>query len=707
MYRYQRFLLALFVPAIIGIAVSCNRTATPTPPVARIIPHVDTVFDRELSDDYFWLRERDNPEVLAYLEAENAYTEAMTAHTASLQQTIYDEIVGRMNQTDFSVPVKRGDYYYYTRTEEGKQYKIHCRKQGSLEAAEEIILDENELSEGHDFFHLGSIRISPNHELLAFTADFVGNERYRLQVKNLVSEAIYPDAIDSVSTEMEWAADNRTMFYTVADEAWRDYRLYRHVLGTPMDDDVLVFEEPDDAFWLELTKSKSQDYLFMQLGSMTTDEVHFLRADQPEGEFAIIHPRQQGMEYDVYHHGNKFYIVTNDGALNFKLMETPVDEPARENWAEVIGHRNSVKLDALDMFADYMVLYEREDGLTQIRYLDFATSSYRAIEFDQPVYSCWGQDNPDFNSHWLRFGYESLVAPKTIYDFDLVTGERVLMKQKEVLGGYDPELYSQERIWATATDGARIPVSLVYRTDLKREGGNPLYLYAYGAYGSSWDPYFSYYRVSLLDRGFIFAIAHVRGGEEMGRQWYDDGKLFNKKNTFTDFIAVGEHLIDQRYTTPEQLVISGGSAGGLLIGAVVNQRPDLFGMAIAEVPFVDVINTMLDPDIPLTVIEYEEWGNPNIRKEFDYMLSYSPYDNVTSQAYPAMLVTAGLNDTRVQYWEPAKWTAKLRTHKTDHRPLLLKTNMGAGHGGASGRYDRIREVAFEYAFVLDVLGLSD
>jgi oligopeptidase B len=690
-----------------GLFLSCGQTDPTVPPVAKKQAHTSTIHGLERVDNYFWLRERDNPDVIDYLEAENAHTEAMMAGTVDLQLELYDEIVARIKQNDFSVPEKRGDYYYYTRTEEGLQYKIHCRKLGSLEADEEIILDENLMAAGQAFFRLGVLRISPDHRLAAFAVDTTGNERYRLGVKNLKTGEIYRDAIDSVSTELEWAADNRTIFYTVADDAWRDYRLYRHVLGADRADDVLVYEEPDEMFWLSVSKTKSQAYLLLTLGSITSDEVHYLPADDPTGLFRMVSPRRSDVEYDVYHHDSRFYIVTNDEALNFRLVEAPVSGPIYKNWREVIGNRNTVKLDGLDMFAEHMVLYEREEGLTQISIYDFASGDTRRIEFDAPTYSCWGEENPDFNSQLLRFGYESMTTPETIYDYDLVTNEREVKKQKEVLGGYDPDDYVEERLWAEAPDGVSVPVSLVYRKDMRRDEGNPLYLYAYGAYGSSWDPYFSNNRVSLLDRGFVFALAHVRGGEEMGRHWYDDGRMLNKKNTFTDFIAVAENLVKRGYTTPDKLVCSGGSAGGLLIGAVVTQRPDLFAAAIADVPFVDVINTMLDPDIPLTVIEYEEWGNPNIKEQFDYMLSYSPYDQVQAQAYPAMLITAGLHDTRVQYWEPAKWTAKLRAHKTDTNRLLLKTNMGCGHGGSSGRYERIREIAFEYAFVLDVLQMTD
>ncbi|MGB7061337.1 MAG: S9 family peptidase [Candidatus Zixiibacteriota bacterium] len=689
------------------IVVSCDGQVEVKPPVAKVEPKVDTLFGREMVDDYYWLRERDNPEVIDYLKGENAYTEAVMKHTEKLQEKLYEEMLSRIKETDLSVPVKRDDYYYYYRTEEGKQYPIYCRKKGSLEAEEEILLDVNELAEGKDYMYLGVYEVSPDHNLLAFGVDTSGNERYRLRVKNLETDEIYPDIIDSISTSFEWANDNRTFFYTKTDEAWRPYKLFRHTLGDEIEKDVLVFHEKDDAFFLGIRKSKSMDYLFIQLGSMNTTEAYYLDAANPTGEFKLVHPRQQDMEYELSHHGDQFYIVTNDNAKNFKLMRAPVSNPSKKNWEEVIPHRDSVKLDRIDVFSDFMVFYEREHGLKQIRIKDFSTGETHTVEFPEPVYTFWQAWNPDFNGRLLRFHYTSFITPESVYDYDMKTRKRELKKQKEVLGGYDPEKYQSERTFAKADDGTLIPISMVYRKDIVKQDNNPLYLYGYGAYGSSVDPYFSSNRLSLVDRGFIYARAHVRGGGEMGRYWYDDGKLLSKKNTFTDFIACAEHLIAENYTSSEKLVVDGASAGGLLIGAVANMRPDLFKIVIADVPFVDLINTMMDTSIPLTVIEYEEWGNPNKEEYFDYMLSYSPYDNVEAEDYPNMLILAGLNDTRVQYWEPAKWTAKLRAMKTDSNRLLLKTNMGAGHGGVSGRYDQLKEIAFEYAFVLDVLGMKE
>ncbi len=707
MQRSKVLKLAYLVLAICFTIASCGSRVDVKPPVAKIEPKADTLFGQEMMDNYFWLRERDNPEVIAYLEAENSYTDAVMKHTEKLQDKLYKEMVSRIKETDLSVPVKWGDYYYYSRTEEGKQYKIYCRKQKSLEAEEEVMLDVNQLAEGHDYYDLGAYQVSPDHRLLAYVFDTTGNERFILRVKDQKTGELYPDVIDSVSTSFEWANDNQTIFYTITDEAWRPYKVYRHTLGHDVENDELVYHEKDDAYFLDINKSKSQKFLLINLESMTTSEICYLDADDPTGKFRVIHPRQHDMEYSVYHHADQFYIVTNDHAKNFKLMRAPVSNPSRSNWMEVVPHRDSVKLDRIEVFRDFLVFYERENGLNQIRIGGFDTDQTYTIEFPEPVYDCWGDWNPDYNSQLLRFNYMSLVTPKSVYDYNMKTKERELKKQEEVLGGYDSDEYQSERTFALADDGARIPVSMVYRKGMVKDGKNPLYLYAYGAYGSSMDPWFSSNRLSLLDRGFIFAIAHVRGGGEMGRYWYDDGKLLNKKNTFTDFIATAEHLIAEKYTSSEKLVIDGASAGGLLIGAVVNMRPDLFGVVIADVPFVDLINTMMDESIPLTVIEYEEWGNPHKKEHFDYMFSYSPYDNVKAQNYPNMLILGGLNDTRVQYWEPAKWTAKLRATKTDTNRLLLKTNMGTGHGGASGRYDRLKEIAFDYAFVLDVLGIKD
>lgn len=697
---------ALFLTICLS-AISCFGQTEPMPPVAQIEPKVDTLFGQVMVDNYYWLRDRGNPRVIEYLEAENAYTDAVMKPTQELQEKLYQEMISRIKETDISVPVRWDDYYYYSRTEEGKQYQTYCRKKGTLQAEEEILLDVNQLAQGKDYFHLGSYDPSPDHNLLAYSFDTTGSERYILRVKNLITSELYPDFIENTTGSLQWANNSRTLFYVIPDEAWRPYKLYRHTLGDDVKNDYLVFHEKDEAFNLDIGKSKSNWFLFIKLESETTSEVHFLDADNPNGEFRVICPRQKDMVYSAEHHDDQFYIVTNDNAKNFKLMRSPVSHPSKENWQEVIPPRDAVKLDRIEVFKDYMVLYEWENGLTQIDIRDFATGQTKRIDFPEPVYTCWGEWNPDFNSQVLRFSYTSLITPSSIYDYHMRTGKRELKKQQEVLGGYDPSQYQSERLFATAGDGTKIPVSLVYKKGMEKNGNNPLFLIGYGAYGLSSEPEFESYHLSLLDRGFIYAIAHVRGGGEMGRHWYDDGKLLKKKNTFTDFIAISEFLIEQKFTSADKLVIAGGSAGGLLVGTVVNMQPDLFGVVIADVPFVDIINTMLDASIPLTVIEYDEWGNPNEKDYFDYMLSYSPYDNVEAKDYPPMLILAGLNDTRVQYWEPAKWTAKLRAIKTDKNRLLLKTNMGAGHGGASGRYAQLEEMAFDYAFILDVMGMKE
>ncbi len=685
-------------------AAAQDEAAMPTPPEAPKQLRVDTVHGHVFEDNYYWMRSRGDSAVIAYLEAENAYTEAMTAKTDSLEEELFQELKGRIKETDLSVPARYMDYFYYSRTEEGQQYEIYCRKKGSLEAEEEVILNINTLAEGHDFYSVGAFEISPNQELLAFSFDTTGSETYTLVVKNLTNGAYFSDSIPGMSSAA-WAADNKTIFYTTEDSTRRPDKLWRHVLGTEGVEDVLVYHETDPAYYLGITATRSREYLLLGVGSMITSEYRYLRTDDPTGEFRLIRPRQQGIEYTVNHQGDYFYINTNDNAVNFRLMQAPVDNPGYQNWEEVIPARDSVKIKGIDCFENHLVIYELARALPEVRIRNTTDDSEYYIEFPEPIYTVYPDRNPSYDAHKLRYNYQSMVTPSTIVQFDMNTKERETLKQKEVLGGFDPNDYVQERIWAPAGDGAMIPMSLVYRKGLKKNGSNPAYMYGYGAYGMNMEPWFSTNRISLLDRGFVYAVAHIRGGGMMGRPWYEDGKLLNKRNTFTDFIACGDYLVNEGYTTHEKMAISGGSAGGLLIGAVVNMRPDLAGVAVAEVPFVDIMNTMLDESIPLTVIEYEEWGNPNEREYFDYMLSYSPYDNVAVKDYPAMLITAGLNDPRVPYWEAAKWTAKLRDMKTGDDPILLKTNLGAGHMGASGRYDYLREVAFEFAFVLDQLGV--
>jgi len=678
---------ALFLSAIVCVLplIFSGCAAPVRPPAAKKVPVTFELNGDRRTDDYYWLKERDNPEVIKYLEAENAYTNAVTKHTRGLQRKLYKEMLSRIKETDLSVPVRIDDYYYYTRTEKGKQYPINCRKKGSLNAKEEIILDQNRLARGKKFCRIGAFSVSPNHKYLAYSEDNDGSETFTIYIKDLDTGTLLKDQVPNTYYSVEWANDNKTIFYDVLDEVKRPYKLYKHKLGTDPAGDELIYHEKDDSYYLSLSKTRSRKYLLLNLASNTTSEVHFLDADNPQGSFKIIHPRQHEMEYYVEHHEDNFYIVTNDNAKNFKLVSVTVSNPAKENWKEVIGHSRDVKIDGVDAFVNHLVVSEREKGLTQIRIMNLADSSAHKITFPEPVYTCEPGDNREFKTNLLRFNYTSLVTPASVFDYDMNTKTRELKKRQEVLGGYDPNTYQSERIFAKAADGNSIPISLVYKKPFTRNGTNTLMLNGYGSYGSSTDPTFSANRLSLLDRGFVFAIAHIRGGGEMGRIWYEDGKLLNKKNTFSDFIACAEHLIAEKYTCPGKIVIQGGSAGGLLMGAVVNMRPDLFKAVIANVPFVDVINTMLDPSIPLTVTEYEEWGNPNEKVYYDYMKSYSPYDNVERKDYPNILITAGLNDPRVQYWEPAKWTAKLRDEKLDNNMLNLRTKMEAGHGEASGR----------------------
>ncbi len=676
------------------------------PPIAKVIPHQATAHGDQRDDPYAWLRDKESPEVITYLEAENAYTEAMMAPTEALQDQLYREIIGRIQETDLSVPQRIDDYYYYSRTEEGQQYPIYCRKTGSLEAEEEILLDLNKEAAGLAYFSLGAFEVSPDHQLLAFSTDTDGSESYTLRFKDLTSSVMLSDAINGVSYSVEWADDSQTVFYTTEDDAKRPCKLFRHRLGQS-GEDALLYHEADELFRVGLGKTKDQAFLILGIGSIETSECHLLPADLSEETFRLIEPRATGHRYSIEHRDGLLYILSNEDAPNFKLMTAPIDRPGKSHWTVMIEHDPGIMLNGLDMFAAYLVLYERRGGLKSIRVMDFASETTHEIDFPEPVFTVRGGGNPMYRSQTLRFAYTSLTTPNSIFEYDMASRERKLLKQQLVLGDFAAANYVSERLFVTADDGAKIPVSLVYRRGLKRDGSHPCLLYGYGAYGISMDPGFSSPRLSLLDRGVIYAIAHIRGGQEMGRQWYDHGKFLAKKNSFTDFIAAGRALVEGGYTNSDRLAIMGGSAGGLLVGAVANMAPDLMKAVIAKVPFVDVINTMLDETLPLTVPEYEEWGNPNEKTYFDYILSYSPYDNVEAKAYPEMLVTAGLNDPRVHYWEPAKWVAKLRNRKTDGNRLLLKTNMGAGHGGASGRYDAYKELAFDFAFILDALDAKD
>jgi oligopeptidase B len=687
--------------------LSTALEAAKSPPVAQRIQKADTLHGDIRIDDYYWLREKDNPDVIAYLEAENEYTSKVMKHMEPLQQKIYREMVGRLKETDLSVPYKLDDYYYYSRTEEGKQYSIYCRKKGDLDATEEIILDQNEMAAAHEYFEIGIMRVSPDHKLLAFSVDTTGSEVYTLHFKNLQTGQLLPEQMPNTGYSAAWAADNKTIFYTTLDETERPYRVHRHEIGTDTHTDPIIYEEKDDAFFASVYTSKDREFIFLETGTHTTSEMYFLRSDDPRVSFSLIYPRRKEIEYYVEAHNEDFLILTNKDAKNFKLATVPIASLSEEHWETLIPNCDSVKLDGMDIFSDFVAVYERIKGLQKIRILNFPENASHYVDFPEPVYSFWADRNPDFHSTKLRFTYTSLTAPRSVIDYHMDSKTWELKKQYEVLGGYEQSEYQSERIFATAQDGTEVPISLVYKGGMKKDGKNPLILYGYGAYGDSYDPYFSSNRLSILDRGFIYAIAHVRGGGEMGRDWYDQGRLLNKKNSLSDFISCCEHLISQGYTSKENLVISGGSAGGLLIGGVLNMRPELFHAVILDVPFVDLLNTMLDPTLPLTTIEYDEWGNPNDKRYYEYMRSYSPYDNLHQAHYPHMLVVASLFDTRVGYWEAAKWTARLRALKTDNHVLLLRTQMDAGHMGASGRYDYLKDTAFEYAFLFMLFGITE
>ena len=679
-----------------------------SPPVAKRIPAERTRHGETVVDDYAWMRNREDPDTLGYLEAENAYTAEVMAPTDTLQEELFAEIKGRIQETDLSVPARKGAWWYYSRTEEGKSYPIACRSRTEAGDDEAVLLDQNEVAAGGDFLAVGAFDVSPDAGLLAFSTDFAGSELYTMRFRDLETGADLPDELPGTYYGTAWAADSATFFYVRPDAAMRPYQLWRHELGAPADDDVLVFEEPDERFFLSVGTTKDERYVVLHLGSKVTDEVHVLAADDPTGAFSVVEPRQQDVEYSLEHWRDRFYIVTNaDGAEDFKLVEAPEDGPGRASWRDVVPARPGITLTGIDVFADHLALFERAEGVRRIRVREQATGEEHLIEQPEAVSTASGGTNPEFDATTLRYGYTSMVTPGSVYDYDLTTRERVLKKRQPVLGGYDPDDYVTDRVWATADDGTRVPISLVHRRGRPRDGTGPALLYGYGSYEASMDPGFSSLRLSLLDRGFVFAIAHVRGGGELGRAWYRSGKLLNKRNTFTDFIASARHLVAGGWTSPAELAVRGGSAGGLLIGTVVNMAPEAFGAAVAEVPFVDALNTILDPSLPLTVMEWEEWGNPVASAEvYRYMRSYAPYENVEAKRYPPLLATAGLNDPRVSYWEPAKWVAKLRATKADDARLLLKTEMGAGHMGPSGRYDAWRDEAFVYAFVLDTLGVT-
>jgi len=711
--RILRPILGLaFAAGLVLAFPACKKSgetaASLAPPLAKKVPHALTAHGETRIDDYYWLNERDNPEVLAYLKAEDEYRQQILKHTETLQKTLYEEMVGRLKQDDSSVPYLLNGYYYYLRYEHGQEYALYARKKGSPEAPEEVMLNGPQMAQGTSFFGLAGISPSLDNRLLAYGVDTVSRRLYTLCFKDLSTGETLPDAVPNTDGGAAWAADSRSVLYVVKDTTTlRPFLVRRHVLGTDPREDKDVYEEKDVTFELDVYPSKSREFIMIASDSTLTDEVLFLPAARPDEAPRVFQPRVTDMKYAADHAGNAFVILTNWQARNFRLMEASVAATGRDAWREIVPHREDVLLEDCDAFSDYLALQERRNGLTRLRVLDRRGGEGRSPEFAESVYVVALENNREQATSRLRYAYTSLTTPDSVYEFDMASGGTTLIKRDEVLGGFDSANYRAERLLATAADGVKVPISVVYRLGFERNGRAPLLLYGYGSYGASNDPEFSPSVISLLDRGFAFAIAHIRGGQEMGRSWYEDGKLLKKKNTFTDFIACAEFLVAEKYTSPDRLFARGASAGGLLMGAVANLRPDLFRGVIAGVPYVDVITTMMDPSIPLTASEYDEWGNPADRAYYDYMLSYSPYDQVTRQDYPALFVTTGLHDSQVQYFEPAKWVAKLRAYKTDSNPLLLYVNFSGGHGGASGRFERLRETAMLYAFVLDLAGVKD
>lgn len=677
------------------------------PPIAKKIPKLLEAHADVRTDNYFWMKNREDEEVVNHLNAENDYTDAMMAHTKDFQMDLFEEMKARIKEDDESVPYKYNGYWYITRFEKGKNYPIYTRKKETLQAEEELLFDCNKMAEGESYFKLVGISISPDNKKVSYGLDLTGRRNYTVYVKDLETDKLENDKIEHTTGSSSWANDNETLFYTKKDEkTLRAFQIYKHKLGET--EDELVFQEGDDTFGVAVYKSKSRKWIIIACYSTLTNEYHILNADRPDEKFKVFSPRVRGLEYSIAHYDSHFYILTNkDKATNFKLMQTSEDSTTIENWQELIAHREDTLLESLDIFKEYLVLSERTNGLNQIRIKRWDNTEDYYLPFESETYTCYTGTNVDFDTEILRYGYNSMITPASAIDFNMRTKEKTILKEQQVLGGnFNKENYTEERIWATANDGTKIPMSVVYKKGIKLDGNNPLVQYAYGSYGSTVDPYFSTIRLSLLDRGFIYVIAHIRGGEYLGRHWYEDGKLLNKKNTFSDFIACSIHLIRERYTSSEHLYAMGGSAGGLLMGAIINDAPELYNGVISAVPFVDVMTTMLDTSIPLTTGEYDEWGNPNDKLYYNYMKSYSPYDNISAKDYPNMLVTAGLHDSQVQYWEPAKWVAKLREMKTDSNKLYLKTNMDAGHGGASGRFESLKEDAEEFAFLLDLEGIT-
>jgi oligopeptidase B len=697
---FQLFLISLFV-------VSCSTGVQVKPPVAKKIAKELTIHGDTRIDNYYWLNDREDPEVIAYLEAENAYIEAVMKHTIPLQDKLFEEIKSKIKAEDESVPYKKNGFFYYSRTVPEKEYYLVCRKKDNPGAAEEVMLDVNRMAEGFEYYAIGGTAVSPDNKILAFGVDTLSRRKYTIYFKNLETGEMLNDQIPLTAGGATWAADNKTVYYVLKDDVTlRSAKIMKHTLGTPAENDEEVFYEADETFSTFIYKTKSEKYLMIGSESTLTSEYRFLDAGNPGGEFKIIQPRTRGLEYQVEHFGNDFYIRTNLDAQNFRLMKTPVVKTGKENWTEVIAHRSDVFFEDFDIFKDYLVVSERKEGITQLRVLPWNGGEEYYIGFEEEVYTAFSNVNMEYDTEWFRFSYTSLTTPNSVFDFNMKTRERNLLKQEEILGGFDKNNYETRRIYATATDGTKIPMSLVYRKGLEKNGSNPALIYGYGSYGYTMDPSFRLSILPMLDRGFVYAIAHIRGGQINGRAWYEDGKLLRKMNTFTDFNDCAQFLIDEKYTSTEKLFAKGGSAGGLLMGACVNLRPDLYKGVIADVPFVDVVTTMLDESIPLTTGEFDEWGNPKEKEYYFYMKSYSPYDNVEAKNYPAMLVTTGLHDSQVQYWEPAKWVAKLREMKTDKNPLIFHINMDYGHGGASGRYQWIKDTALEYAFIFDQLGIK-
>jgi oligopeptidase B len=679
------------------------------PPVANQIPKKLIKHNDVRVDDYFWLNDRSNQDVIEYLKAENVYTKLLMKHTESFQESLFHEMKGRIKEDDTSVPYKLNGYWYITRYEKGRDYPIYLRKKKTLEADEELLFDCNEMAEGHSYFKLGSISISPDNTLASFTIDTISRRQYTLYIKNLVTGEVYPDKILNTTGSATWASDNKTLFYALKDEVTlRSHKVLKHKLGSNSEDDLVVFNETDETFNTFVYKTKSKKYIVIASSSTLTTEYQFINAETPDKAFKIFQQRERELDYTIAHYNNSFYIITNkDGATNFKLQKTSELTTEKEYWQDVIPYREDVLIEDIEIFKDYLVINERENGLNKLRIMSWDGKEDYYLPFHDETYTANVGNNPDFDSNVLRYGYNSLTTPSSVIDYNFKTKQKEVKKEQEILGGqFDKNNYKSERVWATARDGVKVPISLVYRKGIKKDGKNPLLIYAYGSYGSTIDPYFSSIRLSLLDRGFIYAIAHVRGSEYLGRHWYESGKLLSKKNTFFDFIDCSEYLINEKYTSKKHLYAYGGSAGGLLMGAIVNIKPEIYNGIIAAVPFVDVLTTMSDETIPLTTGEYDEWGNPNIKEYYDYMKSYSPYDNIEARHYPNMLVTTGLHDSQVQYWEPAKWVAKLRQLKTDNNKLLFHIDMDSGHGGASGRFESLKEVALEYAFLLDLEGIS-